>query len=154
MAIGRVVGIYIAEHKGAEVVIVNQAHVVPGSGIEGDRYFKKTSNPDGQSKTGREITLIEMETIESMCDDDGIQITADQSRRNIITRGIALNELVGQLFYIGDIQFRGIRLCEPCQYLATRTDPRILSSMVHRGGLRADILTEGIIHNNDIITTT
>jgi hypothetical protein len=87
MTIGKVVGIYIAECKGDEVVFVNQAHVVPGLGIEGDRYFKKTSDPDGQSKTGREITLIEIETIESMCDDDGIQITPQQSRRNIITVG-------------------------------------------------------------------
>jgi MOSC domain-containing protein YiiM len=64
-----------------------------------------------------------------------------------------LNDLVGHLFSIGTIQLRGVRLCEPCQYLANRTDPRILSSMTHRGGLRADIITEGIIHINDIITT-
>lgn len=154
MTIGKVIGIYIAQNRGDQTVSVDQVHVLPGLGIEGDRYFKKTVNSDGNSKSGREITLIEMEAIESMRDMDGLQITPDQTRRNIVTRGIALNDLVGQLFYIGNIQLRGVRLCEPCQYLANQTDPRILSAMVHRGGLRADIVTEGIIHINDIISTS
>jgi MOSC domain-containing protein YiiM len=151
MAIGKVIGIYIAQNQGDKTVSVNQVHVVPGKGIEGDRYFNKPTNSEGKLVTGREITLIEMEVIESMRDVDGLQITADQTRRNIVTRGISLNDLVGQLFNVGNIQLRGIRLCEPCQYLANRTDPRILKVMAHRGGLRADILTEGIIHVNDII---
>jgi MOSC domain-containing protein YiiM len=154
MTIGKVIGIYIAQNRGNQTVSVDQVHVLPGLGIEGDRYFKKLVNSDGNSKSGREITLIEMEAIESMRDMDGLQITPDQTRRNIVTRGIALNDLAGQLFYIGNIQLRGVRLCEPCQYLANQTDPRILSAMVHRGGLGADIVTEGIIHINDIISTS
>jgi MOSC domain-containing protein YiiM len=154
MTTGKVIGIYIAQNRGDQTVLVDQVNVIPGLGIEGDRYSKKPSNSDGNTKPGREITLIEMEAIESMRDMDGLQITPDQTRRNIVTRGIALNDLVGQLFYIGNIQLRGVRLCEPCQYLANQTDPRILSAMVHRGGLRADIVTEGIIHINDIISTS
>ena len=154
MTIGKVIGIYIAQNQGDQTVSVNQVHVVPGMGIEGDRYFNKPGNSEGKLKTGREITLIALEAIESMRDEDGLQITPDQTRRNIVTQGIALNNLVDQLFTVGNIKLRGIRLCEPCQYLANRTDPRILKAMSHRGGLRADILTDGIIRINDIISTT
>ena len=153
MTIGKVVAIYIAKKRGEPTVLVEQAHVVPGMGIAGDRYFNHSSNRDIHSKPGREITLIEMEAIESMRDVDRLQITPDQTRRNIVTSGIALNNLVGHLFSVGNIQMRGVRLCEPCQYLANRTDPRLLVSMAHRGGLRAEIITDGIIHTNDIITT-
>jgi MOSC domain-containing protein YiiM len=148
---GKVVGIYIAEHRGDDTVLLSEAHVVPGYGIQGDRYFNQSSNPDKQGKGEREITLIEAEAIEYLEKEHGIQISPGQSRRNIITQGISLNELVGQLFEIGGIKFRGVRLCEPCQYLASRTDSRLLNALVHRGGLRSDILTEGIIHINDII---
>jgi MOSC domain-containing protein YiiM len=153
MTIGKVVGIYIARTQGDQTVNVDRIHVVPGMGIEGDRYFKKRTEVEGQSKTGREITMIELEAIDSMRLNDGIQITPQETRRNIVTNGIPLNELAGHIFFIGEIKLRGVRLCEPCQYLANKTDPRILHAMVHRGGLRADILTEGDIHINDSITT-
>jgi MOSC domain-containing protein YiiM len=152
MTNGKVVGIYIAQNQGDLTVKVDRIHVVPGMGIEGDRYFKKRTELEGQSKTGREITLIKLEAIESILLIDGIQITPQETRRNIITKGIPLNDLVGHIFFIGTIKLRGVRLCEPCQYLANKTDPRILNVMVHRGGLRADLLTEGYIQTNDIIT--
>ena len=152
MTIGKVVGIFIAQKQGEQTVLVDQVHVVPGLGIEGDRYFNKPANPGGEARTGREITLIELEAIESLRNDSGIPITPDQTRRNLITSGIALNDLVGQLFFVGNVQLRGVRLCEPCQYLADRTDPRILKAMAHRGGLRADIITQGNIHITDAIT--
>jgi MOSC domain-containing protein YiiM len=126
--------------------------VIPGKGIEGDRYFCQSGMGNVPSKPGRELTLIEIEAIEAIRQEDGIQISPDQTRRNIVTRGVSLNELVGQVFRIGDIQLRGIRLCEPCNYLANRTDPRILHSMTHRGGLRAEIISDGTIYLNDIIT--
>ncbi len=144
MTIGKVVGIYIAQNQGDQTVKVNRIHVVPGMGIEGDRYFKKRTELEEQSKTGREITLIELEAIESVRLIDGIQITPQETRRNIITKGIPLNDLVGHIFFIGTIRLRGVRLCEPCQYLANKTDPRILSAMVHRGGLHADIINRRI----------
>ena len=154
MTSGKVVGIYIAHQRGEPTIVVDQAHAVPGMGIEGDRYFGRNDIPSSHGRPAREITLIEMEAIESMREADGIQITPDQTRRNIITHGIALNDLVDQLFCVGNVQLHGVRLCEPCQYLADRTDPRVLASMSNRGGLRAEIITEGIIHINDKITTT
>ena len=152
MTIGKVVGIYIANSRGDPTVNIDEAHVIPGMGIVGDRYFTDHKKNDADSKGGREITLIELETIEAIIVNDDIQLTPSQTRRNIITHGIALNDLVGRRFVIGDIQLKGIRLCEPCNYLASRTDPRILKSLLHRGGLRAEIITEGIIYLNDKIT--
>jgi MOSC domain-containing protein YiiM len=149
---GIVKAIYIAAEKGEPTLSVDQVHIVPGLGIEGDRYYQLLSNPDKPPKSGRELTLIELEAIEYMRDIEGVQITPEKTRRNIITSGIALNDLVGCEFQIGNVQLRGVRLCEPCQYLADLTDKRILQAMVHRGGLRVEIITEGIISINDIIT--
>lgn len=151
-SIGKVVAIYIAPARGEPTIYVEQAHLVRGMGIEGDRYFNLAVNKNADFKPGHELTLVEMEAIESICQQDGIPLTPDQTRRNIVTRGIPLNDLVGRVFTIGTIQLRGIRLCEPCSYLAGRTDPRILTSMAHRGGLRAEIISDGIIYLNDIIT--
>ncbi len=153
MSSGKVVGIYISLRRGEPTVWVEQIHAVPGCGIEGDRYFKRPGTPDDHPKTGRQVTLIEMEAIEAMVQ-DGIIITPGQTRRNIITRGVSLNSLVDREFSVGSIRLLGVRLCEPCDYLASQTDPRILHTMSHRGGLRADILTDGLIYLNDLITTS
>ena len=149
---GQVVGIYFAPQRGEPMLEAKQAHIIPGRGIEGDRYFKSVGTTDDPQKTGTEITFIEQEAIDAMRR-DGVRISPEQTRRNIITRGISLNDLVGREFMVGASRLRGIRLCEPCDYLASRTDPRVKQSMAHRGGLRADILTDSIIHLNDPITT-
>ena len=148
---GKVVGIYIASRRGDPTQPREQIHVLAGRGIEGDRYFH--SPEDQPDRTGTQITFIEQETIDAMCR-DGVEISPDQTRRNIVTQGVALNELVGKKFSVGNIQLRGIRLCEPCDYLASRTHPQVKQSMAHRGGLRADILADGYIHLNDTITTS
>ncbi len=150
---GKVVGLYISPHRGEPTVWVEQVHMVPGCGIEGDRYFRPPGMPADHSRTGWELTLVEMEAVEDMCR-DGIQISPDKTRRNVITSGISLNDLVGKEFLVGTIRLRGIRLCEPCDYLASKTDPRVLKSMTHRGGLRADILSDGFIHLNETITAS
>ncbi len=154
MTDGKVVGIYIAHQRGEPTILVEQVHAVPGMGLEGDRYFGRSDIPSRHAKPAREITFVEIEAIESMEAEDGIPITPAETRRNIITRGIALNGLVDRLFYVGNVQVRGLRLCEPCQYLADRTDSRLLTSMSNRGGLRAEIVTDGYINIDDIITTT
>ncbi len=153
MVAGRVIGIYVAPRRGEPTVRLEEAHLIPGMGIEGDRYFQIPGTADPINRTGRELTLIETEAIDEMIQ-EGIQITAAGTKRNLVTKGISLNNLVGKIFNVGQIQLRGIRLCEPCDYLANRTDPRVKQSMTHRGGLRADILTEGVIHINDLIITT
>ncbi len=154
MTNGIVEGIYIAAQRGEPTFLVKQVHAVPGMGLEGDRYFGRKDIPSLHANAARQITLIEMEAIEAMQRADGIMITPDQTRRNITTRGITLNELVNHFFFVGSVRLKGLRLCEPCQYLADRTDPRVLASMSNRGGLRAEIITEGTIHIHDIIITT
>jgi MOSC domain-containing protein YiiM len=104
-------------------------------------------------KTGTEITFIEQEAIEAMRR-EGVRISPDQTRRNIITQGVSLNDLVGREFMVGASRLRGVRLREPCDYLASRTDPQVKQSMAHRGGLRANILTDSIIHLDDPITSS
>jgi MOSC domain-containing protein YiiM len=151
MAHGKVVGIYITPERGQPTLSVEQIYVLPGKGIKGDRYFRQTEKGEVHSKSGQEITLIEMEAIESLVS-AGIQVTPGETRRNIITAGVPLNDLVDCSFMVGDIQLKGVRLCEPCNYLANLTDSRILAALAHRGGLRAEIITEGSIHLNDTIT--
>ncbi len=153
MANGIVEGIYIAPTRGAPTEYAEQIHVVPGMGIEGDRYFSPIELKPSGSKPGLELTLIEMEAIEEICQEDGTQLTPNQTRRNIVTRRVSLNDLVGKDFTIGEVQLHGVRLCEPCNYLASRTYPRLIQSMAHRGGLRASILTDGFVHVSDRILT-
>jgi len=150
---GIVAGIYIASQRGEPTQWAERVHVVPGRGIEGDRYFRLPGIGIDPLKTGTELTLIEIEAIEAMRR-NGVQISPDQTRRNIATRGVSLNDLVGKKFSIGSVVFRGVRLCEPCDYLASRTVPEVKQYMAHRGGLRADVLTDGFIQINDLITPT
>lgn len=125
----------------------------PGRGIEGDRYFAGigTFSPVPQ-KPDFELTLIESEAVASFAQESGLPFTTASARRNLVTRGVALNDLVGAEFSIGEVRIRGVRLCEPCNYLAKTTYPEVLRGLVHRGGLRAQILSEGTLRVGDAIT--
>ncbi|NJD59751.1 MAG: hypothetical protein C3F13_11410 [Anaerolineales bacterium] len=149
---GTVVLIYISPARGEPTVGVDQVHVIPGKGIQGDRYFSEQGKDGEGYRPDRQLTLIESEAIDAIRQEDSIPIFPADTRRNIITRGIRLNDLVGCDFFIGKIRVHGIRLCEPCNYLASRTHPQIITSMADRGGLRAEILSDGTISINDIIT--
>ena len=124
---------------------VEQQHVtvVAGAGIEGDRYFGHHDEP------GQNITLIEAEEIESFLNEFERQYDLSVSGRNVVTRGVRLNDLVGQEFYIGAVRFRGVELCEPCLGMGTSLASAELSAAqvvrrwVHRAGLRADALSSG-----------
>ena len=130
------------------------ARAIPGRGLEGDRYFEGRGTFSPQSpKPDFEITLIEMEHIEAFARESGLPFTAQHSRRNLVTQGVALNELVNREFTVGGVRLRGMRLCEPCNYLAQSTWPDVLQGLVHKGGLRAQILAEGTIRLGDSVTT-
>jgi MOSC domain-containing protein YiiM len=117
--------------------------VVAGAGIEGDRYFARQDEP------GQNITFIEAEEIESFFAEQQIPADLSVTGRNVITRGIRLNELVGREFLVGTMRFRGVELCEPClgfgEALATPSllPAAVVKRMLHRGGLRADALSSG-----------
>ena len=152
MANGTVVYIYTTRRAAADLRSCEEVQAVPGKGLEGDRYFycagtysEKTPSPD------RELTLIEIENIDALKRDFGIELAPSETRRNIVTRGVSLNNLVGVEFYVGDVKVRGIRLCEPCTHLEQLTGKRVVKGLVHKGGLRAQILTAGKIRVGDTI---
>ena len=130
----------------------DQVRAVPGRGLEGDRYFAGIGTFSPQPpKPDYEVTLIQKEHVEDFQRATGLLFTSRLARRNLVSLGVDLNSLVGKAFWVGDVQLSGIRLCEPCNYLAKNSFKEILQGLVHKGGLRAQILSEGIIHVNDPI---
>ena len=97
------------------------------------------------------MTLVESEAVEALARDYNVTIKEGEARRNLVTRGIALNHLVGKDFLVGEVRLRGIRLCEPCGHLEKLTVPGIEKGLIHRGGLRAQIVTEGVLRTGDSI---
>ncbi len=149
---GSVVSIHITRAAGQPMETVAQARAVVGRGLEGDRYFLGTGYySDKPGAGGREITLIETETLDALPAEGPIKISATESRRNIATTGVPLNHLVGREFWVGDVRLRGTRLCEPCRYLDGLTYPGVMTTLVHRAGLRAKILNDGIIRPRDTV---
>lgn len=154
MTHGHVVDIFIAPVSEAPLQRVEHVRAVSGMGLEGDRYFNRAAAVPGidpLKAAGQQATLIESEAIEAIDRENGICLQSGQSRRNIVTRGIALNHFVGKEFRVGDVVMRGIRLCEPCGHLEKMTRTGVRAALVHRGGLRAQILSEGVIRTGDRI---
>jgi MOSC domain-containing protein YiiM len=153
MTEGKVISIHIADAAGGEPKALDFVHAVPGKGLEGDRYFAHTGTYSDTPGSGRDLTLIESEQIEAIEREYGIRLGPGQSRRNITTAGISLNELVDKEFHVGEVTVRGTRLCEPCDYLAKQIgEPGALKALVHRAGLRCDIVSEGVIRAGDPVT--
>jgi MOSC domain-containing protein YiiM len=157
---GSVVSLHIAPEAGAPLATVADVRAMAGRGLEGDRYFTGRGHYSGTpSSGGREVTLIEMEAVEALLEGladatgEGARpkLTAADTRRNIATRGVPLNHLVNRTFRVGDVVLRGTRLCEPCRYLDGLTRAGVMALLVHRGGLRAQIVTSGTIRVGDSI---
>jgi len=146
---GMVESIYIASAAKAPMRRVEDVKAIPGAGLEGDRYASGTGT-FSQPKPDRELTLIESEAIEALKRDYHVDIEPGTARRNIVTRGVALNHLVGREFRIGEVKVRGIRLCEPCEHLEKLTAEPLIKGLRHRGGLRAQVLTTGVIRHGDL----
>ncbi len=151
MFTGELIGICLAHEAGGALRSVAEVRVVPGKGLEGDRYFEGKGTWTEHPGDGREVTLIEMEAIAAILRESGIELKPGDARRNLITRGVPLNHLVGKEFRIGDVVLRGVRLCEPCSYMESKTRPGVKAALKHRGGLRADVVTGGVIRVGDAI---
>lgn len=151
--VGEVVGIYISEVKTGPMRSLDAATALKGKGLAGDRYAAKagTFTPASDRLRGYDLTLIESEVLDRLTLSDGSQLAAAESRRNVVTRGIDLNALVGREFTIGPVRAFGQRLCEPCVHLQRLTRPGVVAGLVHKGGLRADILTDGEFRLGDAI---
>ena len=141
---GTVISINIASAAEAPMQSVDEVRAVPGKGLEGDRYFVRQGT-FYKPQPDRELTLIEAEAIEALRSEFQVEFDLSASRRNLVTRGVPLNHLVGKEFWIGEVKARGLRLCEPCSHLQRLSHPKVLPGLVHRGGLRAQILSEGTI---------
>lgn len=145
---GRVEAVVIAPEAEAPMLAVERATARAGRGLEGDRYFDGRGTFSKAYARGHDLTLIESEVLDALMLPAG-RLAPEEARRNIVTRGIDLNALVGRHFRIGDVECFGQRLCEPCAHLerlAARTGkPGTLRALIHKGGLRADVLTDGEI---------
>jgi MOSC domain-containing protein YiiM len=148
---GTVVSLHIAPAAAAEMVSVPALRAVPGRGLEGDRYYVQAGTFSQKPGVDREVTLIESEAVDALLRDYEIEFDAGMCRRNIVTRGVPLNHLVGRGFQVGEVHLRGLRLCEPCGHLEELAGRPIRRGLVHRGGLRAQILIGGIIRTGDAI---
>jgi MOSC domain-containing protein YiiM len=146
--VGVVEAIHIASAAGAPTRPLEVVRARAGIGLDGDRYAAAEGHY-ADTRVSRDLTLIEAETIEALKRDHGIELAPGETRRNITTRGVPLNDLLGRRFWVGDVLCEGTRLCEPCQYLADLTGEPLLRPLVHRGGLRADILEGGVIRQGD-----
>lgn len=152
---GRVEAIALAERATGPMRTVTQARALAGRGLDGDRYAAKagTFTPGNDTARGYDLTLIDAGVLDHLTLPDGAKIDYAHARRNVITGGIDLNALVGRRFRVGDAECLGQRLCEPCSHLERLTAKGILRPLIHRGGLRADILTGGQISNGATIET-
>ena len=157
---GNVVSIHVAPEASAPMKAVTEARAVPGRGLEGDRYFAGTGfYSKTTSHGGREVTLVEIEAVDALFggvlnaegERLGIKLAPADTRRNIATSGVPLNHLVDREFWVGAVLMRGTRLCEPCKHLDELTQRGVMSGLIHRGGLRATMLNEGIIRVGDVV---
>lgn len=139
-------GLWIAPAPKGPMTSVAAVRAVPGRGLEGDRYFAARIHRPGARDDQREVTLIEAEVLESLA---ALFPSTGDARRNLVTRGIRLNHLVGRRFRAGEALLEGQVLCEPCARLAGMTSRDVLRALVHRGGLRARVVEPGVIRIGD-----
>ncbi|MDP1930858.1 MAG: MOSC domain-containing protein [Gammaproteobacteria bacterium] len=144
--------IFVSTDQSGTQIECDSVELKAHKGIVGDRYFGKMRHP------GQNITLVEAEEIEAFCSDTARSLDMTLTRRNIVTRGIRLNALVGKEFRIGNALLRGVELCEPCSKLAgslaTESLPakEVVERWLHRAGLRADVVESGIITHGNPVT--
>jgi len=148
-----VVAIFIAPDAEARMQSIHEVRAESGKGLDGDRYHagQGTYSRDKPHQPKRHVTLIEEEAIAAVGRDYRMRIDAIETRRNILTRGVALNHLVGREFRVGDALLRGITLCEPCNHLDALTGREVSPAFVHRGGLNAEVLEGGKVRVGDSI---
>ena len=148
---GVVEAIYLTREAAQPLHRVNEVKAVVGLGLEGDRYFYKEGTFSHNPMPGRDVTLIEAESIEAARRDYKLDVDLGDARRNIVTRGVPLNHLVGRRFKVGDATLVGIRLCEPCKHITKLVGAEFRKALVHRGGLRAEIIEGAEIRPGDAI---
>ncbi len=135
--------IHLGAEGAPELRAVDEVHAVAGKGLEGDRHFHEEGALPGQA-----LTLVEAEVVEA------VGLAVGETRRQLTVRGVALNDLVGKRFRVGEVECYGVELCEPCSHLEAMTRPGIIRELVHRAGINADIVAGGVIRVGDSVTAT
>jgi MOSC domain-containing protein YiiM len=151
---GKVTGIFIGPVKGKPMIGVEDVRAVAGRGLEGDRYFDRAGTFSKRDPESREITLIEQEAVDAAQRSYDVEVDPAETRRNVLTEGVPLNHLVDEEFTVGEVRLRGLKLCEPCGHLERVTAKGVREPLIHRGGLRAQILTDGVIRVGDPVRSS
>jgi ADP-ribose pyrophosphatase YjhB (NUDIX family) len=146
---GEIESIHLAAAAGGEMVSHSSAAARRGIGLLGDRYAEGGGYWRDQ-RVSRHLTLIEGEVVDELRR-TGVELAPGELRRNLTTRRIRLNDLVGSTFWVGDVLCRATELCEPCRHLEELTGKRLLRQLVHRGGIRAQLMTDGTLRVGDSI---
>jgi MOSC domain-containing protein YiiM len=139
--------IFISAASFEPAISLDSVEAITECGLAGDRYAK----PENRSHPDRQATFIDAAHIEAFVREIGLPLEPAQSRRNLVTRGIDLNQLVGQRFQVGEVEFEGVELCDPCSRWADNTHAKVVSYFVHKGGLRARIVRGGKLRVGDAL---
>jgi hypothetical protein len=148
---GIVEGLYRARASGVPMESLESVLLLQGAGVDGDRYSSGHGRFSASGRSGQAVTLIEAEAIEALREEHGVELAPGDARRNVVTRGINLNLLLGRRFRLGEADCLGQRVAEPCAWLQQQTPAGTLRGLVHRGGLRADVLTGGAVRIGDAV---
>jgi hypothetical protein len=149
-SVGTVELIALASEAEGPMRSVSTAEAIEGRGLLGDRYERKAGTFSKPGGRGYDLTLVEAEALEELSA-KGVELAPIEARRNLVVRGIALDDLIGRRFRVGEVECYGQRRCEPCSHLEGLTQPGVLRGLVHRGGLRADVLSSGRIRTGDSV---
>jgi MOSC domain-containing protein YiiM len=137
----RVEAIHLGAPKTPELWTVESVRAVAGKGLKGDRYFFESG-----AKPGQALTLVEQDVVED------VGLSPGATRRQLTVSGTGLNDLIGKRFRVGAVECYGVELCEPCDHLERMTRPGIIKDLVHRAGINADVLSDGIISVGDEVS--
>jgi MOSC domain-containing protein YiiM len=147
----RVAALFIGPQEGGPIETREQVQAVAGRGLEGDRYFQPAEEQDRVAT--EEVTLFEKEGVDTGRSESGIDIRPEDMRRNIMTKGVRLRDLIGKTFWIGEVRFEGLEDNPPCRHLQGLAGKALLKPMVERGGIRARIIQGGTIAAGDLVRT-
>jgi len=148
---GAVTHLATAPAASAPMCLMPSLNLIEGIGIDGDRYASGKGFYSDLPEPGRQITLFEMETLEALKRDHGIDLGPEEHRRNVTVRGVPLNHLVGRRFWLGAALLEGTRLSTPCKHVEDVTGKVISRWLIHRSGLNCIILKGGVVHSGDIV---
>ncbi len=149
---GRLEHIHITAAKRGAMEPLAEARLIAGKGIEGDRYFLGTGTYSSRPEPGRQVTLIEAETLVALARDHGLELAPHEHRRNLTVSGVPLNHLVGRRFRVGDVLLEATRLNVPCKYLVLVTGKEVYQPLLNRSGLNCRIVEGGTIRPGDSLT--